>query len=102
LEGAMSVHPLVGTAIVIAGALNGLAMLQAYFRVFTGVRHMTSIDLRMRLPERIATLILTGLILGGGLFPQPGVASRYHAAAKLVEQRRQPTDSPDLAASAAR
>jgi NADH-quinone oxidoreductase subunit M len=90
LEGAMQVYPLAGTAIVIAAALNGLAMLHAYFRVFTGARHMSSIDLRIRWPEQIAMLILTALILGGGLYPQPGVDSRYHAAVKLIEQREAP------------
>ena len=79
VEGAVKVYPLVGTAIVIAGALNGLAILHAYFRVFTGTRHMTSIDLRIRWPEQIAMLIFAILILGGGLFPQPGVESRYEA-----------------------
>jgi NADH-quinone oxidoreductase subunit M len=35
-------------------------------------------------------VILTSvLILGGGLYPQPGVSSRYNAAARLVEQRQQ-------------
>src|SRR6185503_17931365 len=58
IEGAVQVYPLVGTAIVIAAALNGLAMLHAYFRVFTGVRHFTLIDLRIRWPEQIAMLIL--------------------------------------------
>jgi len=77
----------VGTAIVIAGALNGLAILHAYFRVFTGTRHMTSIDLRIRWPEQIAMLIFAILILGGGLFPQPGVESRYEAAVKLMAHR---------------
>ncbi len=88
IEGAVQINPLVGTAIVIAGALDGLAMLHAYFRVFTGVRHVTSIDLRIRWPEEIAMLILIALIIGGGLYPQPGVSSRYHAAVRLVEQRR--------------
>lgn len=88
IEGASQINPFVGTAIVIAGALNGLAMLHAYFRVFTGIRHVTSIDLRIRWPEEIAMLILIGLIIGGGLYPQPGVSSRYHAAVRLVEQRR--------------
>ena len=74
---------------VVAAALNGLAMLHAYFRVFTGARHTTSIDLQIRLPEQVAVLILIALIVGGGVFPQPGVASRYHAAKTLVEQRRQ-------------
>jgi len=57
--------------------------------VFTGVRHVTSIDLRIRWPEQIAVLIFTALILGGGLYPQPGVESRYHAAVKLIEGRQQ-------------
>ncbi|HMC11743.1 MAG TPA: proton-conducting transporter membrane subunit [Pirellulaceae bacterium] len=89
LEGVRSVYPFVGTAIVAVGALNGLAVLHAYFRVFTGARHVTSIDLRIRGPEQIAMLILTALILGGGLYPQPGVISRYQAAVKLIEKRQE-------------
>ena len=88
-RGAAKIYPLVGIAIVVAGALNGLAILHAYFRVFTGTRHVTSIDLRIRWPEQIAMLIFTALILGGGLYPQPGVESRYHAAVKLIENRQQ-------------
>ncbi len=87
IEGAVTVYPLVGTAVVVAAALNGIAILHAYFRVFTGTRHVASISLRVRLPERVAVLVLTALIIGGGLFPQPGVASRYHAASALIEQR---------------
>src|SRR5439155_23892863 len=56
LEGVRRIYPLLGTAIVAAAALNGLAVLHAYFRVFTGVRHVTSIDLRLRWPEQIAVL----------------------------------------------
>jgi NADH-quinone oxidoreductase subunit M len=89
VDGAVQVYPLVGMAIVLVAALNGLAVLHAYFRVFTGTRHMASIDLQLRLPERIAMLILTALIIGGGLYPQPGVISRYNAATQLVEQREQ-------------
>jgi NADH-quinone oxidoreductase subunit M len=89
LEGVRPVYPLVGTAIVAVAALNGLAVLHAYFRVFTGVRHVTSIDLQIRWPEQIAVLIFTALILGGGLYPQPGVESRYHAAVKLIESRQE-------------
>jgi NADH-quinone oxidoreductase subunit M len=87
VEGAVQVNPFVAVAIVIAAALNGLAMLAAYFRVFTGVRRFTSIDLSPRLPEQIAVLVLIGLLLGGGLYPQPGVASRHHAAERLVAER---------------
>jgi NADH-quinone oxidoreductase subunit M len=87
IEGAVAVYPLIGTAVVIAAALNGIAILSAYFRVFTGIRRTASHALRARLPERIAVLILTALILGGGLFPQPGVASRFHAATELIRLR---------------
>ncbi len=89
VDGAVQVYPLVGIAIVLAAALNGLAVLQTYFRVFTGTQHPASIDLQVRLPERVAVLVLTGLILGGGLYPQPGVASRYAVAAELVRLREE-------------
>lgn len=87
IEGAIEVYPLVGTAVVIAAALNSIAILQAYFRVFTGARHTSSISLRARTSEHVAILILVALILGGGLYPQPGVTSRHHAATELIRMR---------------
>ena len=88
VEGAVNIDPLVGMLIVFVAALNGIAVLQIYFRLFTGKRHTTSISLRSRWPERVAVLVLTALILGGGLIPQPGVASRYHAATEIIVRRR--------------
>lgn len=88
VDGVVTVAPLVGAAVVLAAALDGIAILQAYFRLFTGARHATSISLRRRLPEQFAVLTLALLILGGGIYPQPGVASRYHAAMHLVRSRR--------------
>jgi NADH-quinone oxidoreductase subunit M len=87
VEGAVNVDPIVGMLVVLVAALNGIAVLRAYFRLFTGARHTTSISLRSRWPEKIAVLILTALILGGGLIPQPGVASRYHAAMEIIARR---------------
>jgi len=87
VDGAVQASPLMGIAIVIAAALNGLAVMQAYFRIFTGTRHMASIDLSGRPPERLAVLVLALLILGGGLYPQPAVASRYRVATELIERR---------------
>ena len=52
----------------------------AYFRIFNGKVHTGTIDLRCRLAERVAVMVLSVLIIGGGILPQPGVASRYHAA----------------------
>jgi len=97
VDGVVHVDPLVGTAIVIASALNGLAVLQAYFRVFTGTRHRSTVDLSIRLPERIAVLVLAALILGGGLYPQPGVTSRYEVAQRIIDERRRNAGQPDTA-----
>lgn len=100
VEGALQAFPLAGAVVVIVTALNGLAVMQAYFRIFLGRVPAGSIDLQIRRPERIAVLVLTALILGGGLFPQPGVASRYHAAVGLAQTRaRQLGLTPPVAAS---
>jgi NADH-quinone oxidoreductase subunit M len=87
VEGAVQVYPFVGMTVVAAAALNGIAVLQCYFRVYTGARHTASITLRPRPCERLAILMLAALILGGGLLPQPGVSSRYHAALEIVRSR---------------
>lgn len=88
IEGAVDVYPLVGTMVVIAAAFCGIAVLQAYFRIFTGHHNRTLVPMHARPAERVAVLLLTLLILGGGLVPQPGVASRYHAAEALTRQRQ--------------
>ncbi|MDG3006218.1 proton-conducting transporter transmembrane domain-containing protein [Paludisphaera mucosa] len=87
VEAAVQALPFVGPLIVIVTALNGLAVTQAYFRIFAGRSASSSIDLRIRRPERIAVMITTFLIIGGGLFPQWGVTSRYHAALQLLAER---------------
>ncbi|WP_144999768.1 proton-conducting transporter transmembrane domain-containing protein [Polystyrenella longa] len=89
IEGAVDVYPLVGTFVVIAAALNGIAILSAYFRIFTGNTITTTLTLKARPAERIAVLVLAALILGGGLYPQPGVESRYHAAKSLMTRRQE-------------
>ena len=87
VEGATDVYPYVGMLVVFAAALNSIAVMQAYFRLFTGTVHTASISLEARFPEKISVLILSALIFGGGLIPQPGVASRYHAATEIMNRR---------------
>lgn len=87
VEGVVGVYPLIGTFVVLAAALNGIAIMQVYFRVFTGKRHISPVSLRVRRSEQAAVLILSLLILGGGLIPQPGVSSRHHAAVELAKLR---------------
>jgi hypothetical protein len=46
------------------------------------------VSLALGARERFAVLVLSGLILAGGLYPQPGVASRQRAAEALLAQRK--------------
>lgn len=89
VEGAVEAYPFIGIAVVIAAALNGIAVVKAYFLLFTGKRHSSSISLQSRGRERFAVLTLAALILVGGLVPQPGVLSRSHAAAQLLRERNE-------------
>jgi NADH-quinone oxidoreductase subunit M len=91
MDGAVQVYPLVGLALVFAAALNGVAVLAAYFRLFTGTRHRASISLQIRTPERFAVLTLAALIIGGGLIPQPWITSRYEAAAHIFRSGSPPS-----------
>lgn len=87
IEGAVEVYPYVGVLVVVAAALNGIAILRVYFRLFTGTEYQTTFSMQARWPEKIAVLVLSALIIGGGVFPQPGVQSRYHAAKEIMSRR---------------
>jgi len=87
VEGVVDIYPLMGFAVVLAAALNGIAIVRAYFHVFTGTRHQASVSLVCRPSERVTILLMVVLIIGGGVFPQPGVRSRYHAATELIKLR---------------
>lgn len=111
IEGAVGVFPLLGTAVVLATTLNGIAVLQAGFRLFAGRQRHATFSMQAGRAEKSAVLILTLLILGGGVAPQWGVASRYHAARMLIAQPVPPqpqarvfpeTSQPPAAAAAAR
>jgi NADH-quinone oxidoreductase subunit M len=94
VHGAVDAEPAVGVAVVAAGALNGIAVLRAYFLLFTGTRHASAISLGITPRERIAVLTMTVLILGGGLFPQPAVTTRYRAAEQLLKARASGNSNP--------
>ena len=89
VDSAVEANPYIGIAVVTAAALNGIAVVRAYFLLFTGVRHESTVSLKVGLRERIAVLTLSALILGGGLFPQPGVFSRQRAAEEILKERRE-------------
>ena len=89
MEGCVEVYPIVGLSLVLSSAINGISILRAWFRIFTGVRFEAAVSLRSQPVERFSVLVLSLLILGGGFWPQPGVSSRYHAAEELMRLRRE-------------
>jgi len=87
VDGAVEAYPSVGIAVVVAAALNGIAVIHTYFIIFTGTRHRSMISLRIGWRERTAVLGLAALILLGGIFPQPGVHSRHLASQEILRER---------------
>jgi NADH-quinone oxidoreductase subunit M len=94
VDGAVEAYLSVGVAVVLAAALNGIAVVKAYFLLFTGTRHVSSVSLRIRIRERYAVLGLAAIILIGGFFPQPGVVSRQRAADEILHARTSLVDDP--------
>jgi NADH-quinone oxidoreductase subunit M len=88
VEGTVEVYPLVGTIIVLATAINGVALLRAYFRIFTGTRHVATVSIAARPAERFVAITLSLLILVVGIWPSAVIHSRYHAAESLLRIRQ--------------
>jgi NADH-quinone oxidoreductase subunit M len=102
VDGVVGASPVIGVTMVLAAAVNGIAVVRAYFLLFTGGRHVSSVSLAITGRERFAVLLLAALILGGGLFPQPGVVSRYEAAVEVLQYRADKANSRGLRATGLR
>ncbi len=87
IDGVVGTYPHVGMLLIMAAALNGIAIMRAYFLLFTGTRHVSSVSLRVSLPERLSVLTLAALILGGGFVPQPGIHMSSNAAEEIISAR---------------
>jgi NADH-quinone oxidoreductase subunit M len=94
VDGAVQAYPGVGVAVVVVAALNGIAVVQAFFLLFTGTRHVSAVPLGIGRREQFAVLTIALLVLGGGLMPQPVVDSRHHAAEEILTVRRE-LNNPD-------
>jgi NADH-quinone oxidoreductase subunit M len=101
VDGAIEANLYVGLGVVVASALNGIAVVRAYFLIFTGKRHASTVSLDVSPRERAAFLTVVALILVGGLFPQPIVSSRHRAAESILKDReahvpRSESNGPDF------
>jgi NADH-quinone oxidoreductase subunit M len=86
-DAASRTSKLLGIAVVLAAAFTGIAVVRAYAMLFLGTRHRATVDLRIRGVELAALLVLVTLLVGGTLWPGPGLASRAEAAAALLGHR---------------
>lgn len=87
VDGAVEQFPVIGFAVVLATALNGIAMLRMYFSLFTGRRDAAPVT-TLLLRERVVFATLAAILLIGGLaLPRPFVASREAAAETLLKAR---------------
>ncbi|GIX05502.1 MAG: oxidoreductase [Planctomycetaceae bacterium] len=101
VQGTVASHIGVGLAVIASAALNGIAVLRAYFALFTGAQHLSTVSLAITPRERLAILITLAIIHAGGLFPQPGLQSRYQAAQLLLQQRSAVRHTVSTASTAA-
>ncbi|MDY3559150.1 proton-conducting transporter membrane subunit [Gemmata sp. JC673] len=84
VDGAVGTNLFVGLVVVGAAALNGVAVLRAYFALFTGTRYTPGVSVGITTRERVAVLTLTALIFAAGFFPQAYVLTRHRAAEEAL------------------
>ncbi|TMQ69456.1 MAG: oxidoreductase [Candidatus Eisenbacteria bacterium] len=98
VNGAVSVFPVMGFAVVVASALTGLAVLRMYFSLFCGrsdVRAHASLRLGLRPREAWTFMALVITLIGLGLAPRPLVDSRFAASDEILRQReRRDVETP--------
>lgn len=73
-HGVLALHPVVATALLVTTAINAIAVLRGFLRTFLGRPHRATRDIPvddLGTRERIAVLALCGLVIVGGLRPQP-------------------------------
>ena len=76
----------VSFTLALAAMFNGIAILRAYFALFTGKRRTPSVSLRITPVERAAIILIALVVFLGGWFSPDVVASRHHAADRLLQR----------------
>lgn len=78
-----------GIVVIASSALCGIAVLRVYSITFLGTTHQSTADLHIRRVELLSFLSLVILLVGGTLWPQPGVNSRQNAAEMILQLRQE-------------
>ncbi|MGE3309178.1 MAG: proton-conducting transporter membrane subunit [Limisphaerales bacterium] len=75
----------VSGALAVVAMLNGIAILRAYFAIFTGRRPASSVSLAVTRLERAGILVIALVIFAGAWLPPSIVASRHRVAEQLLD-----------------
>lgn len=70
--------------LAIAAMFNGIAILRAYFSIFTGRRPSLSVSLPITRMERIGIVLIALIVFAGAWLPPGIVASRHRVAESLL------------------
>lgn len=89
VECSMELSPVHAVVVLLAVTFHAVAAMKVYFRLFTGTPAPAALSMQPRPSEHWVIWFFTGLIILGGIFPQPGVDTRYHAAQELIQRRIQ-------------
>ena len=73
--------------LAIAAMFNALAIMRAYFALFTGKRPTTSVSLQVTPRERVGVIVMASLIFIGGWFSPSIVESRHRVIDQLLQDR---------------
>jgi NADH-quinone oxidoreductase subunit M len=80
---------------VLAAMFNAIAIMRAYFALFTGRSPTTSISLRTTAGERIGIILISLIVFLGGWFSPLVVESRHRIANQLLgEPAGAPVETP--------
>jgi NADH-quinone oxidoreductase subunit M len=77
----------ISLTLAFAAMLNGIAIMRAYFALFTGRRPTTSVSLQVTPTERLGIIIIALVVFLGGWFSPAVVASRHRVADEVLQQR---------------
>ncbi|MCL4232908.1 MAG: hypothetical protein KJ042_00135 [Deltaproteobacteria bacterium] len=80
IDGSVSTNPQLGVAMVIATVLNGLAVVNMYFRLFCGRKTVANPAIGLRTREYTGFVVLVLILSILGLWPRGLVATRLRAA----------------------
>jgi NADH-quinone oxidoreductase subunit M len=78
----------VSLTLALAAMLNAIAIMRAYFALFTGKRPTTSVSLQITTTERIGITLIALAVFMGGWFSPSVVASRHRVTDELLLKRQ--------------